>query len=277
MSPVEAEEQEAAAVARAAVIGSDVFHYRDGSLPQGSVNYPKPPVTYVRTRKDQKGEAAWVNIDNPGGWHSYFYKAKFAKAKSGGQYTHHQLPSGCTPVLGKQQPGQKKEPVRVYKGWRFHYLGWKGKPNNKVDQGVDSVEEEEEEEEVEEDSEESEESGEESVESESNSESGEEPAEGSDDEDSDKESTGTVESVRDPSEVDTSDDDTSDDDSESDESDEQSYNYSRKHATRKDPFPKERKGQLDLQKLIDLGLTTDRLEARDALFFYQLLLPFCLT
>ena len=123
ISRIEAEVQESSAIARAAVIGSDVFHYRDGSLPQGSVNYPKPPLNYVRTRKEEKGEAAWAHIDNPGGWHSYFYKAKLAKANTGGQYTHHQLPSGCTPVPASKEPGQKKEPIRVYKGWRFHYLG----------------------------------------------------------------------------------------------------------------------------------------------------------
>jgi hypothetical protein len=52
-------------------------------------------------------------------------------------------------------------------------------------------------------------------------------------------------------------------------------NFSRRHATRDNMFPKERKGHLDAGKLRSLGLTKERMKDNDALFFYQLLLPIC--
>ena len=51
----------------------------------------------------------------------------------------------------------------------------------------------------------------------------------------------------------------------------------RSGATRTNPFPKERKGRLDYELLKKLGLTKSRLMKNDALFFFQLLLPFCDT
>jgi hypothetical protein len=40
-------------------------------------------------------------------------------------------------------------------------------------------------------------------------------------------------------------------------------------------FPDARKGQLDTQLLKKLGLSQTRMQSKDALFFYQLLLPIC--
>ena len=51
---------------------------------------------------------------------------------------------------------------------------------------------------------------------------------------------------------------------------------SRKHASVKNMFPKERLGSLDADLLRKLGMNTDVLEHNDCLFFfYQLLLPIC--
>ena len=46
-----------------------------------------------------------------------------------------------------------------------------------------------------------------------------------------------------------------------------------RNATDDDPFPDERKGCLDAEKLEELGLTKKRMKACDALFFWKLLLP----
>ena len=46
-------------------------------------------------------------------------------------------------------------------------------------------------------------------------------------------------------------------------------------ATKENPFPKHRKGCLDGNLLAMMGLTENRMKCGDALFFYQLLLPFC--
>jgi hypothetical protein len=48
----------------------------------------------------------------------------------------------------------------------------------------------------------------------------------------------------------------------------------RKYATVENPFPKEREGALDVEKLIRFGITKERLQNKDAMFIYQLLNPF---
>ena len=52
-------------------------------------------------------------------------------------------------------------------------------------------------------------------------------------------------------------------------------NLHRSGATSQNLFPESRKGSLDGDVLKKLGLTSARLQNRDALFFYQLLLPIC--
>ena len=52
--------------------------------------------------------------------------------------------------------------------------------------------------------------------------------------------------------------------------------FSRKYATNKDLFPKEREGKLDLTKLRNYGLAKQRIEEEDAFYFYQLVLPISL-
>ena len=49
----------------------------------------------------------------------------------------------------------------------------------------------------------------------------------------------------------------------------------RSGATRHNPFPANRKGNLDYDLLKKMGLTKERLVSHDALFFWQLLFPIC--
>jgi hypothetical protein len=49
----------------------------------------------------------------------------------------------------------------------------------------------------------------------------------------------------------------------------------RRGATNTNMFPKEMDGSLDPVVLQKLGLTKERMQKGDALFFYQLLLPIC--
>ena len=49
----------------------------------------------------------------------------------------------------------------------------------------------------------------------------------------------------------------------------------RSGASRENLFPESRKGRLDAAVLTKLGLTRERMEGKDALFFHQLLLPMC--
>ena len=111
-------------------LAADVFFYKDGTPLEDSVSYPKPPVGFQPAApKVDKGEPpVFGEVDNPGDWDCYYYRPKFDKKAAGGQYTHHQLPSGCTPV-----PGEKDEPTREYKDWRFHYQGWTAEENQMDD------------------------------------------------------------------------------------------------------------------------------------------------
>ena len=49
----------------------------------------------------------------------------------------------------------------------------------------------------------------------------------------------------------------------------------RSGATTSNLFPEERKGSLDADTLKKLGLTKERVQSLDALFFFQLILPIC--
>ena len=52
-------------------------------------------------------------------------------------------------------------------------------------------------------------------------------------------------------------------------------NSFRDGASKSEPFPDSRQGKLDKSLLLRMGLTKERMEIGDALFFYQLLLPMC--
>jgi hypothetical protein len=135
------------------------------------IKVPGTPDDWVPApRKEDKGQPAFVDVDNPGDWSEYTFRPEFEK--SGGRYKSHVLPTGATPV---PQVDNKRE----LDGWEFHYRGW----------------------------------------------------------------TGT--------------------------------NNARNGASREDVFPECRKGCLDTAVLERMGLTEERMQKHDALFFYQLLLPIC--
>lgn len=65
------------------------------------------------------GQPYFVEVDNPGDWSEYTYQAKFKKAgKDKGQYLHHSLPTGATPVPVDDNG------IRKIEDWHFNYDGW---------------------------------------------------------------------------------------------------------------------------------------------------------
>ena len=79
------------------------------------VSIPLPPDDWVTPEpKKDKGEPIFSEVDNPGDWPSFTYRAKFDKS---GKYEYHHLPTGATPVpIGK-------DGVRKCKEWNFYYNG----------------------------------------------------------------------------------------------------------------------------------------------------------
>ena len=79
------------------------------------VKIPCVPENFVpKAPKEDKGEPPFENIDNPGNWNQFVFRAKFNKMK---QYVCHCLPAGVTPVPisdGIQ---------RWIHNWRFYYGG----------------------------------------------------------------------------------------------------------------------------------------------------------
>ena len=60
---------------------------------------------------------------------------------------------------------------------------------------------------------------------------------------------------------------------EQDDTIEENSSFLRKFATKDNLFPEKQKGSLDSDKLKKYSLTRERMMLKDALFFYQLLLP----
>jgi hypothetical protein len=80
------------------------------------IHLPSPPEDWVAPEpKTLKGEPAFSNVDNPGDWSQYTYRADF---DSKGKYKHHTIPTGAVPV--PLENGKRK--LRL---WEFHYKGWK--------------------------------------------------------------------------------------------------------------------------------------------------------
>jgi hypothetical protein len=76
---------------------------------------PSPPEDWVAPdAKTLKGEPAFVEVDNPGDWCQYTYRAEF-DAK--GKYKRHTLPTGAMPV-------PLKDGKRNLGNWTFEYDGW---------------------------------------------------------------------------------------------------------------------------------------------------------
>ena len=86
--------------------------------PEGWV-VPGPPETWAYKQAVAKGEPPFESVDNPGGWSSYTFKAKFAGHGAKATYLAHEMPCGAVPV--------PKDPVtgkRMHGGYEFHYQGW---------------------------------------------------------------------------------------------------------------------------------------------------------
>jgi hypothetical protein len=79
------------------------------------IRLPSPPEAWVAPApKSLKGEPAFAEVDNPGSWCQYTYRAEF---DSKGQYKHHVVPTGAMPV-------PLKDGERKFGDWEFHYEGW---------------------------------------------------------------------------------------------------------------------------------------------------------
>ena len=127
------------------------------------------------SRKEEFGEPAFDEVDNPGKWCEYAYRPEFDPNSKGGQYKGHFLPTGARPVP-LDTNGERK-----VADWVFHYDGWTNNDNQ----------------------------------------------------------------------------------------------FDRSHVKPDNMFPESRKGCLDADLLKQLGLTKEKMQMCDALFFYQLLLPVC--
>ena len=80
------------------------------------VNFFKVPEDWTPLQpKVEKGEPPFKDVDNPGKWPEYSFRAN-----ARGPYEYHRLPSGVTPV---PKNGDGKREVE---GWDFHYDGWIG-------------------------------------------------------------------------------------------------------------------------------------------------------
>lgn len=78
-------------------------------------NIKLPPSDWVTPAPNTiAGEPKFEDIDNPGKWPSFTFRAKYDKKKA---YKYHALPTGATPVP-KNTDGN-----RIMDGWHFHYNG----------------------------------------------------------------------------------------------------------------------------------------------------------
>jgi hypothetical protein len=66
------------------------------------------------------GEVDYGDVDNPGNWSEFTYRAKFKKVKGKPkEYLYHAMPTGATPVPINPETG-----CRTIGDWDFHYDGW---------------------------------------------------------------------------------------------------------------------------------------------------------
>ena len=79
----------------------------------------KPPTAPEdwKPSKKKRDEPEFNELDNPGGWSEFNYRAK---CNTRGKYLRHQLPTGVTPVPINEETGK-----RECEGWTFFYQGWK--------------------------------------------------------------------------------------------------------------------------------------------------------
>ena len=67
----------------------------------------------------EQGEPSFENVDNPGGWSSFTFRAEYEKGRGTGGYKLYIFPTGASPVPlieGERKVGD----------WEFYYKGWHG-------------------------------------------------------------------------------------------------------------------------------------------------------
>ena len=69
--------------------------------------------------KTEQGEPSFENVDNPGGWSSFIFRADYEKGRGTGDYKLHSFPTSASPVL--LVDGERK-----VADWEFYYKGWHG-------------------------------------------------------------------------------------------------------------------------------------------------------
>ena len=95
-----------------AIVGGDI----------GGLKYFKPPNDWVDPApKTERGEPPFSSVDNPGKWSSFNFTPKYKKQGSNPtpKYIGHSLPTGIVPV-----PVDPQTRKRTINGWEFFYSGW---------------------------------------------------------------------------------------------------------------------------------------------------------
>jgi hypothetical protein len=76
-----------------------------------------PPEWVAPPPKTDLGEPEFEDVDNPGKWSDFTFRARFNKRKK--EYAYHAMPTGATPV-----PIDPATGTRSIEDWTFHYGGW---------------------------------------------------------------------------------------------------------------------------------------------------------
>ncbi len=76
-----------------------------------------PPDWTPAARKVEKGEPAFIDVDNPGEWSNFVFRPEF-KSTGTKMYVCHSLPTAAVPVPAKP------DGTRIIGDWTFHYKGW---------------------------------------------------------------------------------------------------------------------------------------------------------
>jgi hypothetical protein len=86
-------------------------------------------------RKEDRGEPAFDDLDNPGKWTQFCFRPEFKKTSGAMRYARHSLPTGCIPVPIDNGTGK-----RIIKEWEFHYNGWTHPALDTADDDIPPVE-----------------------------------------------------------------------------------------------------------------------------------------
>ena len=86
------------------------------TIEPNEVKVPKSPDYWVDPPPNtSKGGANIDQVDNPGGWSSFYYPPLFLSRAQGGSYKAHFLPTGCHPL----PPNEDNTTLPTHKGWNF--------------------------------------------------------------------------------------------------------------------------------------------------------------